>query len=113
MGDFLWSMRTLIFVNFQTSCHSDVYIYIEVSVHLITLHFIPDLHTYDIDLLLRVAQDTRGKSVSEGFETVYDREEVPGVDFFRTRISWLDSYRLNLPLSHDIHETSVFQPASE
>lgn len=50
--------------------------------HLGTLHFFPDLRAYDIDLLLRIAQNTREKSVGESFETFHDLKVVPSADFF-------------------------------
>ena len=50
--------------------------------HLRILHFLPNLSTDDIDLLLRVAQHTREKSIGERFETFHDLEIVPGADFF-------------------------------
>lgn len=55
---------------------------IEISVHLGGFHLFPDLRTYDIDLLLRVAQNAREESVGERFETLHDLEVVPGADFF-------------------------------
>ena len=60
----------------------------EISMHVRILHFPPDLRTNDIDLLLRVVQKTREKSVKGSFETFRDLEVVPGADFFlQCRIS--------------------------
>ena len=54
--------------------------HVEVSVHLGVLHLLADLGTDDIDLLLRVAQNAREKSIREGFEAFHDLEVVPGAD---------------------------------
>ena len=49
--------------------------------HLRILHFLPNLSTHNIDLLLRVAQHAREKRIGERFETFHDLEVVPGADF--------------------------------
>lgn len=60
----------------------------KISMHVRIFHLSPDLRTNDIDLLLRVVQKTREKSVKESFETFRDLEVVPGADFLlRCRIS--------------------------
>ena len=55
-------------------------LHVKVSVHLRVLHLLPNLGTDHIDLLLRVAQLAREKSIGEGFEAFHDLEVIPGAD---------------------------------
>lgn len=64
-------------------------LHVEVSVHLGVLHFLPNLGTHHIDLLLRVAQHAREERIGEGFETFHDLEIVPGADFLLSVHKWV------------------------
>lgn len=56
--------------------------------HVRVLHLVPDQRTDDIDLPLRVAENTREEGISESFEAFVNLEVIPTTDFFlRRRIS--------------------------
>ena len=54
----------------------------KIRVHPRILHLFPNLRADNINLLLRVAQHAREKSVGESLEAFHDLEVVPGADFF-------------------------------
>ena len=55
-------------------------IHVEKSMHIRILHFLPNLGTNDIDLLLRVTQHAGEERIGEGFEALHYLEVVPGAD---------------------------------